>query len=239
MSPAVADYLLDTLLWTGALIAFVLLVRRPVARHLGPKAAYALWFLPLIRLAMPPLVLPAWMGPREAPAVPATGETFVGLPAAEPALSLAAPLAESSATMPSPDLVGPLLILWLFGAAVFLVRRFSLYFDLRSELLAEARPVGEAGRVRLIETLVITGPMAFGVRDKVIALPEGFMASRDRQTRDLALEHELAHHRGHDLLVNMLVQPLFALHWFNPLGYAGWRALRRDQEAACDARVVA
>ena len=56
--------------------------------------------------------------------------------------------------------------------------------------------------------------------------------------RDLALAHELAHHRGGDLLVNILVQPLFALHWFNPLGRYGWLALRRDQEAACDARVV-
>ena len=91
----------------------------------------------------------------------------------------------------------------------------------------------------MIETTAISGPMAFGVFDKVIALPDGFMASRERQVRDLAIAHELAHHRGHDILVNMLVQPLFAIHWFNPLGWMGWDAMRRDQEAACDARVVA
>jgi bla regulator protein blaR1 len=73
----------------------------------------------------------------------------------------------------------------------------------------------------------------------VIALPPGFMALHDREARDLALAHELAHHRGGDLLVNVLVQPLFALHWFNPLCRFGWLALRRDQEAACDARVMA
>ncbi|NQX95854.1 MAG: hypothetical protein HRT64_13210, partial [Erythrobacter sp.] len=28
-------------------------------------------------------------------------------------------------------------------------------------------------------------------------------------------------------------------HWFNPLGRYGWLAMRRDQEAACDARVMA
>jgi len=65
------------------------------------------------------------------------------------------------------------------------------------------------------------------------------MAQHDRAARDLALAHELTHHRGGDLLVNVLVQPLFALHWFNPLGRYGWLALRRDQEAACDARVMA
>ena len=130
-------------------------------------------------------------------------------------------------------------MLWLVGAAIFMGRRFWLYAQLRRELLENARPVGEVDDIRMIETTAISGPMAFGVFDKVIALPDGFMASRERQVRDLAIAHELAHHRGHDILVNMLVQPLFAIHWFNPLGWMGWDAMRRDQEAACDARVVA
>ncbi|MEO0591752.1 MAG: M56 family metallopeptidase, partial [Pseudomonadota bacterium] len=98
---------------------------------------------------------------------------------------------------------------------------------------------GPFGTIRLIETPGTTAPLAFGVLKPVIALPPGFMARVDRDARDLALEHELEHHRGHDLLINVLVQPLFALHWFNPLGRYGWLALRRDQEAACDARVIA
>lgn len=36
------DWLTDTFIWTAALIALVLLIRRPVARHFGPQAAYAL-----------------------------------------------------------------------------------------------------------------------------------------------------------------------------------------------------
>ena len=110
---------------------------------------------------------------------------------------------------------------------------------MRAELLDGARPVGEVGNVRLVETDAVEGPLAFGVIDRVVALPTGLMNSRDRKMRDLVIAHELAHHRGRDLLVNMLVQPLFALHWFNPLGWMGWTAMRRDQEAACDARVVA
>ena len=34
-------FLFDTLVWTGALIVLALLLRRPVARHLGAGAAYA------------------------------------------------------------------------------------------------------------------------------------------------------------------------------------------------------
>ena len=53
------NWLTDTLLVTGVLIALVLLLRRPVAKGFGPGAAYALWLLPLLRLVLPPLRLPA------------------------------------------------------------------------------------------------------------------------------------------------------------------------------------
>jgi len=250
--------LFQTLAWTGVLIAAVLVLRRPVARHFGPEAAYALWALPLLRLIVPPVELPAWMAPRPAfaeaaaapdssmlraapPIDPVTWEAGipVPLPPAPPAFAgfdlfsvLAAwPLAET------------LMLVWLGGAGVFLALRFAAYFALRDQLLAEGREVGRTpgliGKVRLIETPGTNAPLAMGVLDPVIALPPGFLALPDRAARDLALAHEMAHHRGGDLLVNVLVQPLFALHWWNPLGRYGWLALRRDQEAACDARVMA
>ncbi len=232
-------FLFDTLVWTAALIALVLVLRRPVARHFGPQAAYALWLLPFVRLVMPPIELPAWLAPVETAAQGAADSeiatyTFV-MTGDVAALAPAAEAAPGS----SFEWGAVLLALWFGGAAIFLARRFRLYFRMRSELLADATPVGEAGRVRLVETPAATSPVAFGVLDKVVALPPGFMASFDRRARDLAIEHELAHHRGHDLLANFAAQPLFALHWFNPLAWVGWRAMRRDQEAACDARVVA
>ena len=234
-------FLFDTLLWTGALIALVMVLRRPVAHHFGAGTAYALWFLPLARLVIPPFTLPSWMRPEEQGASVADTAfepvlDATSAPAAEP--GLAEPVVLMASEQPV-DFLTPLLLLWLGGAIVMLVRRFWLYFELRRELLLDARPVGEVGSIRLIETPAISGPMAFGVIDRVVALPDGFMASRERCRRDLAIEHELAHHRGGDLLVNMAVQPLFAIHWFNPLGWVGWHALRRDQEAYCDARVVA
>lgn len=256
--------LVETLGWTGALIAAVLVLRRPVSRHFGPEAAYALWALPLFRLVLPPVTLPAWMAPANAPAAPPPAPDAALWQAAALAPQGAAPVPltvamEAPAAAPQPagfDLLASLagwpwlealLLVWLAGAAVTLALRFSAYFRLRDDLLAEGREVGRApgalggliGRIRLVETPATAAPLAMGVLDPVIALPPGFMALHDRAARDLALAHELAHHRGGDLLVNVLVQPLFALHWWNPLGRYGWLALRRDQEAACDARVMA
>ncbi|MEQ5786490.1 M56 family metallopeptidase [Erythrobacter sp. NFXS35] len=240
----------ETLAWTGALIAVVLVLRRPVAQLCGPQYAYALWALPLLRLLLPPLTLPAWMAPAwmapaQTDAAPiAASEPLVWQGGAMPAP--AAPVDtgfDFFAFLAALPLAEALLLVWLGGAGVFVWRRFAAYFALRDELLAEGREVGRVparfGAIRLVETPGTLAPLAFGVGDPVIAMPPGFMALPDRRARDLALAHELAHHRGLDLVVNVLVQPLFALHWWNPLGHYGWLALRRDQEAACDARVIA
>jgi beta-lactamase regulating signal transducer with metallopeptidase domain len=220
----------DTLLYTGVLIAVVLLVRRPLGRYFGPQFAYSLWLLPALRLILPPIELPASMAPSQAPL-------------GDQALVVLATAKASPMPVPAPTSLwerGEVwLALWLGGAALFLAWRVVSYVLMRRDLLAKARPVGEVGRIRLVETPAVTSPVAFGVRDKVIALPPFFMAMEDRVGRDLAIAHEMAHHRGHDIAANFAAQPLLALHWFNPVAWLGWRAMRRDQEAACDARVLA
>jgi bla regulator protein BlaR1 len=236
------NWMIETLVWTGLVIGLVLMLRRPVGRYFGPKAAYALWILPVLRLLMPPLVFPAWLAPsvpEVVQAAPQSGEytAYTAQLAKNPADQMTAAASDTFALSVSGGTI--LLTIWLTGAAIFMGLWFTGYFKMRRSLLAESRPVGEAGSVRLVETPAATAPLAFGVIDKVIALPPGFMALHNREQRDFVLAHELAHHSGYDLLANMAAQPLFALHWFNPLSWLGWRALRRDQEAACDARVIA
>ena len=234
----VADWMVDTFIYTGVLIGVVLLLRRPVMRHFGPQLVYALWLLPLLRFVMPPIVLPAWMAPAEpVPEVAAAGtEPLMVILSEAPAESGVAAAAAPEVGLTVTELLLPL---WLVGALFFLGWRVRDYVRMRRDLLADARPVGESGKVRLVETPAVSAPVAFGIRDKVVALPVDFMGRIDARARDMAIAHELEHHRGHDLLANIAAQPLLALHWFNPLAWWGWRAMRRDQEAACDARVVA
>ncbi|MGX7895536.1 M56 family metallopeptidase [Tsuneonella sp. HG222] len=225
-------WLIDTALYTGLLIGAVLVLRRPVGRAFGPGMAYALWALPLLRFVLPPIVLPASLAPQTPAADPALAYASGASSAADAAMLLAVPAEPVWSWM---DFVLPV---WIAGAVLLLSWRIASYHRMRRDLLAMAKPVGEAGRVRLVETPAIASPVAFGVVDKVVALPPRFMAMEDRTARDLAIAHELAHHRGRDILANFAAQPLLAMHWFNPLAWAGWRAMRRDQEAACDARVL-
>ena len=231
----IADWAAETMVWTAALLALVLLIRRPVAQVFGPRVAYALWLLPILRLVLPPFELPARLAPQVMP--DHAGPVAVAASGIEPAMvgeatAIGAPLAPPEALLQAGTAA------WLIGAVVFLAWRWHAYGRMRDTLLAGARPVGHHGRIRLVETGAVDAPVAFGLRDRVIAMPPEFMASPDVRARDLAIAHEIAHHRGGDLVANVAAQPLLALHWFNPLAFVAWRAMRRDQEAACDARVA-
>ncbi len=156
------DWLFDTLLWTAALIALVLVIRRPVARWFGPQIAYALWAIPALRLFLPPLELPAWLAPKPAADIAEITSTFLILDPATPVATQEAVAgsmeAASGATTPiTPQTLldaAPWLemglVAWFVGAAIFLYLRFSAYFRLRGELLEEAREVGRSGKIRLV-----------------------------------------------------------------------------------------
>src|SRR5690348_3834671 len=86
-------WLSDTLLYTGALIALVLLVRRPFARVFGAQLGYALWALPLLRLLLPPIELPASLAPQ---AEPLSDQTLMALAMAAQATPAPVPAAVPS-----------------------------------------------------------------------------------------------------------------------------------------------
>ncbi len=235
------EWLIDTLIVTAALMAAVLVLRRPVARHFGAQMAYLLWAVPLARLFMPPLT------------------QTIEIPVSEP-LSDAAAMAMPVGGMLAPSDLYPAdavpqatfsqellmaadwfavgVTIWLCGAAIFLITQLAAYLQNRRELLNDAVQVARIGDIRVIEIAGISGPFAFGLWRRYIALPIGFTRQYDPVERELALAHERSHHRSGDLWANFAGLALLSLHWFNPVAWLAWRAFRFDQEAACDARVL-
>ncbi len=227
------DWLLGTLVATSALIVLVLLVREPVRRHFGARAAYGLWLIPAARLLMPTLTQTV---ERTVP-VSQPIQPFVPSVVAEPKLL--------TSMTPEPSLLEQaggwqtiLLVLWLGVAlGLFLARLIAFHRDRRA-ILAGAAELGCVGSIRLVSSPDVRGPLAFGVFDRVIAVPADFDCLYNDHERRLALDHELAHHRSGDLVVNLFAFVLLCLQWFNPLAWVAHAAFRFDQEAACDARVL-
>ncbi len=227
------DWLTGTLFATSALIVLVLLVRETVRRHFGARVAYALWLIPAARLLMPTITETI-----ERPAVAATPRMFTTQAMNESLLM-------SSVVQPQQSLVEQaggwptiVMVLWLGVAGGLFAARMLAFGRERAAILRDAEEIGRIGSIRLVRSGEVSGPLAFGIFDRVIAVPADFETLYAEHEQQLALEHELAHHRSGDLVANLIAFTLLCLQWFNPLAWAAHAAFRFDQEAACDARVL-
>ena len=219
-------WLLSNMAWASAAMLLVLALRRPFARLFGAGSAYALWLVPALRLAMPPLPSFAPELPKLVP--PETLVVFVG--------DAAAPLPPDG----GPGQWVPLMLaIWAGGAAVFLAWQFLSYRRFLTELSLSARAVGAHRGLPLVESEAVQGPVALGLLDRRIVVPADFQTRYSEEERRLALDHEAIHHRRGDIWWNHLGLVILALNWFNPVAWLAFRAFRADQELACDARVTA
>ncbi len=227
-------WLLDTLVATSLLMALVLVLREPVRRRFGAAVAYALWLIPASRLLMPTLSTTVVRTiPSATPSIAPTAP--IGVTMHQP---YAMSLAEPSLFDRIGGWSGVALYAWLFGATAMIMRGFIVYRRQRRAVLADAEQIASLDRIRIVRSHAVRGPLAFGVLDRVIALPADFDERFDAVQRRLALDHELAHHRSGDLIANHFAFVLLCLQWFNPLAWMSHAAFRFDQEAACDARVL-
>lgn len=215
------DWLLQALLGSTVLGAVVLLVRPWVLRRLGPRMAYGLWLLPVVRLVLPPM--PAWS--VHSSAVAALGEEATGV----------------ATQIVRPDaLVQILVALWAVGALVHLGRGLFDYVRFMQRAGAAVIGPGETlDGVAVRTSAFVTGPVAAGIWKRRIFLPLNFRQRFDPDQRALALAHERAHHRRHDIAWNFVALIALSIHWFNPWAHHAYRLFRLDQELACDRDVIA
>lgn len=230
------EWLFDSLMVTTLLMGAILLLRRPVAQLFGPGVAYALWLIPAARLLMPSL---------EGDAVP-VGQTGHGVSDAVRESILAGVSSPdtvvdtaSKSVVAAVDLTALGVTLWLGGAALFFIIQMIRYASMRDDLLSEAEEIASIEGVSVVASDQVAGPLAFGLFKRYIAVPQDFTKTYSPAERDLAIAHEMAHHKSGDLFANLLAFIILCLQWFNPVAWMSWNAFRFDQEAACDARVLA
>lgn len=230
-------WLFDTFVVTSMLMLLVLLLRRPVARHFGPSVAYALWLIPAARVLMPSLEGAPAPTLESGTALPDTVRDAIlaGIVTPENTASATSQMAST----PSVDYIVLGLTLWLGGATLFFIIQMIRYASMRDELLSEATEIANINGVSVVASDQVAGPLAFGLFKRYIAVPQDFTKSYSAEERELAIAHEMAHHRSGDLFANLAAFILLCLSWFNPVAWLSWSAFRIDQEAACDARVLA
>jgi beta-lactamase regulating signal transducer with metallopeptidase domain len=230
----VIGWAFETLAASSLLMLVVLILRGPVAARFGAHAAYVLWSLPALRMILPRI--PDITVPVAAVPIHFEIAKLVAVAASQPA-SAAPPIA--AAASPSIDWFTAGLVVWLVGAAVYLAWQLGLHYRFMRIAIEQAGDGFLRGNVRVTLSPVVTGPLAAGIFHRRILLPEDFARRYTGAEQQLALAHELAHHRRGDLIANGAALAMLALHWFNPIAHWAYRAFRADQELACDATVLA
>lgn len=195
------EALLRANLAAAAAVLVVLALRRPARALFGAELAYCLWLAPL--LAGAASFLPA----RSRTAAEAVAPTLFS----DPVTALA-----------GDGRAGPLLALWLAGAATTAV----LMAVAQLRFLRQAR-------------LGLAGPALVGVVAPRLVTPSDYERLYTDEERDVIRAHERMHMDRDDNLINALVAALQVLCWFNPFVHSAAACLRTDQELACDAAVVA
>ena len=217
----VQQVLVATTFATSAAIAVVLLARHGLRAWFGAGVAYRAWML--VPVALASVLLPK--------------ASSVDSAFARAAVVVGAPIhgvATSAANLGSDHRMAWLLA-WGIGvvcavAAMAIQQRVFL------------RHIGRLHRLGdgVWQATATSGlPVAMGFLRPAIVLPADFTARYTADQRALMLAHERTHVARGDLQVNAVVAALRCLYWFNPLLQVGARALRRDQELACDLRVIA
>ncbi len=228
MANDLLDVLLRANLVLAAGIVAVLLLRAPARVWFGARIAYALWLIPPLAALM--CLLP----PRT---------EIVTVPAAPAAL---APVTHLSAYAPPPVLADPtpidfsiiLIAAWAGGVLLSLI-----VLGLRQHRFVRAlgglRPRADLGAGVFAAASPAIGPALLGVFRPKIVTPADFDERFSTDEQRIILAHERTHLAHGDPLINAATALLQCLNWFNPLMHLAARALRTDQELACDASVLA
>lgn len=214
------DLLVRANLALAAGVAVVMALRPLARRFFGARIAYALWLLPLAAAAMcftPQRVEHVVLEPASAPIGSAVPAAAVEVAAAQPPYLLWA---------------------WIGGAllSVLILAMRQARFTLALGRLHKRDDLGR--HVRGTESSE-HGPAVIGVLRPIIVTPADFESRFDAEERRIVLAHERAHMAQGDPWINVLVVVLQCVNWFNPFVHIGARALRVDQELACDAAVLA
>jgi TonB family protein len=236
--------------------AIVLLIAQLVIPRLRRRSAaerHALWAAGLaIAAALPVLVwlLPSWQpdwARRAAEVWPAAFQTA-------PAIVNAGDIVVRATGIESGEWTGAavLPLLWAMGSLVTLLGLAAQAVTLR-RLTSSARLIdddrhtaitttvaeslGLAAPPQLLRSTHVAIPLAWGVRQPRILLPETSASWSDERLWAVCA-HEMAHIGRGDWVAHLLAEIACRIYWFNPLFWTARNSLGRESERAADDVVI-
>ena len=146
-----------------------------------------------------------------------------------------------------------LMIAWLFGVVLMLLRTLNSLLGMRSirsglmkggvscltELQVIADRLCEQLKLRQMVRLVVSdttpSPAVLGFFRPVVLIPPAMLTGIPVEHWELIIAHELAHVRRYDAIVNLMQMLIESILFFNPAVWWISRQVRIEREVCCDA----
>ena len=222
----------------------LLLARAVLGRRLRPRWRALLWLLLALRL-LPLQLLPIPVIPLQSPVsllryAPDLETAAAFLAPAEDAGEAAAAASVTAGLWPA------LRTVWLAGIGAVLLVYLLLALAARRKLRSFP-PCGDLETER--EYLRLKQSCHPGFNPRLVRGTQGMLGGFFRPTLVIPADrlgegaapvmlHELMHYRAGDLWFGLLFRLLCAVYWFNPVLWLCFRLMCRDEELACDERVL-
>src|SRR6202163_2076044 len=251
---ALATYCV-TALWMGAAIAALTALVVRFWRPLDAATRYAVWYVALVAVVLGPLATTVAMEyTRPAARAADLDLAFRNAPGIRTQVNVALPRTRLQIAIPPYAAFGAA-VLWLlvvlggaarFGAGAVVLARLKrdalpLAPERRSALLlwnAHAAAPG-ARRARLCVSDRVEVPVAVGLFDGMVVLPQHILDAFEPGDVDRFVLHELAHLERRDDWTAVFERLAQIVLFFNPAVHVIARRLDLEREIACDDRVVA
>jgi uncharacterized protein YjbI with pentapeptide repeats/beta-lactamase regulating signal transducer with metallopeptidase domain len=255
-------------LWQALVIAGVTWLALRLSPKVNASTRYAAWTLALIASLVLPLLtsathvvyetsaekaqsqtLPAH---RTAAKPPAAQVSAAARPQQTSAQSVALPQVPNLRVAPPAILVIALFALWALAALALVVRlavalfrleklkhdSLPLRMEYREQLVKYQHVSAQQRDVRICVTEGIEVPVAVGLFDAMVLLPQHLLDTLEAGEIDQISLHELAHLLRHDDWTNGLQRVVSALLFFNPAVWFIARQMDIEREVACDDYVL-
>jgi bla regulator protein blaR1 len=101
-----------------------------------------------------------------------------------------------------------------------------------------AARLGITKKVKLWISEFVTSPATIGYLKPIILIPAAAITNLTPQQLESVILHELAHIRRNDYLINLLINFIKAILYFNPFAKAFVRIIEKERERSCDELVL-
>jgi beta-lactamase regulating signal transducer with metallopeptidase domain len=250
-------------LWQVPLVTAVAALAAWLMRHGPARHRNAVWTAALVAAIVTPLASVRSGSPKATPVYPRTIAAVAPTTAAAPALTAAPASPESDRKAMAAE---PIMVPFAARTARFAIAAYCLFLSLRLAMLSLAwlrtahirraarqcgvsQPVESAwarcqrvlgvGRVELLASSTVPGPLMAGAWRRTVIIPDALLAETSEDILTTALGHEMAHAKRHDFFVNVLCELLYIPISFNPVAWIVRRGIERTREMACDEMVTA